>query len=215
MKKHLFYFVRHGESLLNAEGIRQSADGSLSDKGKEQADITGQRLQQRNIEIIYASPFTRTQETAEIINKYLNKKIIYNDLLVERRNPSEIIGQSVKDPKVMQIVDLIDKSYHADDYRYSDEENFTDMRDRAKKLLEFLETIKEKQVLVVTHSIFLKMVIAYMIYRDRLTASKYNTLSYINPSNNASITLCEYTGGWFAPPKDERWKLLSWDDYAR
>ena len=45
----------------------------------------------------------------------------------------------------MQIVDLIDKTYHSDDYRYSDEDNFADMRDRAKKLLEFLETIKEKR----------------------------------------------------------------------
>lgn len=215
MKRHLFYFVRHGESILNSQGIRQGSEGSLSDKGKAQADITGQRLKHRKIEVLLVSPYTRTRETAAEINKYLNKPIEYNDLLKERRNPSEIVGQHADDPEVRKIVDLIDRSYHLDDYRYSDEENFEDLRDRAKALLAYLETRKEKTVLVVTHGIFLKMFIAYMLYRDNLTASGYNKLSFFNASNNAAITVCEYVDGWFAPKPPKRWKLLSWDDYAR
>jgi broad specificity phosphatase PhoE len=215
MRKHLFYFVRHGESILNSKGIRQGADGSLSDKGKAQADITGQRLKNRKIEVLLVSPYTRTKETAAEINKYLDKPIEYNDLLKERRNPSEIVGRSVSDPVVMHIVDQIDKSYHLDNYRFSDEENFEDLRDRAKALLAHLETRKEKTVLVVTHGIFLKMFIAYMLYGDKLTASGYNKLSFFNASNNAAITVCQYVDGWFAPPKEKRWTLLGWDDYAR
>lgn len=216
MSKHLFYFVRHGESILNAKGIRQGPDGSLSENGKHQADITGSRLTRRKIQIILASPYTRTKETADIINTHLHKPIEYVDLLIERKNPSEIIGKSVTDPDVIHIVDMVDKSFHSDDYRYSDEENFADLRDRAKKLISYLETRKEKNILVVTHGIFLKMVIAYMLYRDTLTAARYNTLSYFNASNNAAITVCEYRDGFFAPRDHaKRWKLLSWDDYTR
>lgn len=216
MTRHLFYFVRHGESILNAQGIRQGPDGSLSENGRHQAEVTGTRLKNRNIDVVLVSPYTRTRETADIINQSVQKPIEYNDLLVERRNPSEIVGKSVKDPDVIHIVELIDKSYHSDDYRFSDEENFADMKERAKQLLAYLETRQEKTVLVVTHGIFLKMVIAYMLYRDKLNAGRYNTLSYMNASNNAAITVCEYKDGFFAP-KDhaKRWKLLSWDDYAR
>ncbi len=160
MTRKLFYFVRHGESLLNAAGIRQGSDGSLSEKGKLQAEATGKRLYNYPFQIILASPFTRTRETAVIINTCFKKpkRIEYSDLLKERKNPSEIIGKSMSDPEVMSIVDHIDKSYHSDDFRYSDEENFLDLKFRAKETLAYLATRREKVVLVVTHGIFLRLI---------------------------------------------------------
>lgn len=225
MAHHLFYFVRHGQSILNDRGIRQDSHGQLSERGVEQAHITGERMAEEQsgngkVDVILCSPYDRTRETADIINMHLKVKtpIVYNDLLAERRNPSEIIGRSVDDPEVRKIVDIIDHSYHDDTFRYSDEENFADLRDRAKQCLEFLETRKEKRILVVTHGIFLKMLIAYMINHDELTAHEYNKLSFFNPSNNAGITVCEYTNGLFntslfAPRPENRWKLITWDDH--
>jgi broad specificity phosphatase PhoE len=145
--------------------------------------------------------------------------IEYNPLFAERRNPSEIIGQSIDNPEVKKIVNMIDHSYHDDTYRFSDEENFTDLRDRARDCLAYLETLKEKKVLVVTHGIFLKMLIAYMLYRENLTAAAYNKLSFFNPSNNAGVTVCELTKGLFntmfgAPKPEERWELIAWDNHV-
>ncbi len=225
MSTHLFYFVRHGQSILNDKGIRQGSVGQLSDKGVEQAHITGERLAEEQsehgkIQKILCSPFDRTRETADIINMHLKVKsrIEYTPLLAERRNPTEIIGQSVDDLEVRKIVNLIDHSYHDDTYRFSDEENFSDLRDRARDCLAYLETQKSKKILVVTHGIFLKMLIAYMLYRDTLTAADYNKLSYFNPSNNAGITVCELKKGIFgtmfgAPKAEKRWKLIVWDDH--
>lgn len=217
MSRKTFYFVRHGESLLNAQGIRQGSEGSLSEIGKAQAVTTGQRLARHKIDIILASPYLRTKETAAIINEQLKKKkqIEYVDLLHERRNPSEIIGKSIDDPNVKHIIDIIDKSYHDNNYRYSDEENFQDLKDRARSLLEFLAARPEKNILVVTHGIFLRMVAAYIEYGDTLNAATYNTLSFWNASNNAAITVCQYQKGLFGPPKNKRWKVLAWDDYSR
>lgn len=225
MARKLFYMVRHGESLLNAEHIRQGSEGSLSDKGREQAAAAGERLSHIKFDVMLVSPFTRTRETAEIISKYVKvkKPTEFSDLLVERRNPSEIVNKSANDPHVAEIVDIIDKSFHSDDFRYSDEENFSDLKERAKKLLVYLRQRPEEKILVVTHSIFLKMVAAYIIHRDKLDAKKYNLLSFINSSNNASVTVCEYDSGWlgdgwlgrkFFPPEN-RWRLIAWDDYAR
>lgn len=211
MGKKIIYFVRHGETILNAKGIRQGPDGALTEKGRKQAEETAKRFpkEKGRPEIIIASPYERTKETAGIIAQELNMPVKYCDLLVERRNPSEIIGKSGSDPEVKKIVDLIDKSFHEDNLRYSDEENFTDLKERAKKLLKYISKIRKKRIIMVTHGIFLKMVTAYMIYGDSLTASEYNSLSYFNPMNNAGMTICTYQRHWF---KKDEWKVLIWND---
>lgn len=211
MAVQVIYFVRHGETVLNAKGIRQGPDGPLSEKGVEQAKETAKRFPTKKgkPQVIIASPFQRTRETAAIIAKELGMNVEYNDLLVERRNPTEIIGHSGEEEAVKSIVDRIDKSFHDDGLRYSDEENFVDLKARAKKLLEYITTRKERQIIMVTHGIFLKMVVSYMLEGDTLTASEYNKLSYINPMGNAALTICTRTFGFLRKTK---WKVLVWND---
>ncbi|MEK7080940.1 MAG: histidine phosphatase family protein [Patescibacteria group bacterium] len=211
MATKLIYFVRHGETVLNAQNIRQGPEGSLTEKGREQALATAKRFPKEvgRPQIIIASPYQRTKETAEIIAKELNMKVKYSDLLVEKRNPSQVIGHWGGEREVKQIIDRIDKSYHADDLRVSDEENFIDLKARAKKLLAYIGKIRQKRIIMVTHAIFLKMVISYMLYGDKLTASEYNNLSYFNPINNAGMAICSYTHHWF---KKDEWKLIIWND---
>ncbi len=211
MAKKLIYFVRHGETENNAKNIRQGPEGPLSAKGRGQALATAKRFPKWNgrPEVIIASQYERTKETAGIIANELHMNVIYSDLLVERRNPSEIIGHEGGERSVKQIVDYIDKSFHDDDLRYSDEENFTDLKERAKKLLRYIKSRPEKKIIMVTHGIFLKMVISYILVGEKLTASKYNNLSYLNPINNAGMTICSYKSHWF---KKDEWKLLVWND---
>jgi broad specificity phosphatase PhoE len=213
MATKIIYFVRHGETVLNAQNIRQGAEGSLTEKGRAQALETAKRFpkQKGRPEIIIASPFERTRETAEIIAKELGLKIKYSVLLVERRNPSEVIGHWAGEPEVKHIIDRIDNSYHADDLRVSDEENFTDLKNRAKKLLTYIKRRRQSKIIMVTHKIFLKMVVSYMLHGDALTASQYNSLSYWNPIENAGMAICTCTSHWF---KKDEWKLLVWNDLA-
>lgn len=211
MATKLIYFVRHGETENNAKNIRQGSEGSLSEKGREQALATAKRFPKNKgrPQTIIASPYERTRETAEIIAKELKMKVKYLDLLVERRNPSEVIGHEGGEREVREIIDRIDKSYHADDLRISDEENFIDLKKRAKRLLSYIRWRREKRIIMVTHGIFLKMVASYMLYGDRLTASEYNNLSYFNPIDNAGMAICSYTHHWF---KKNEWKILVWND---
>lgn len=211
MASKIIYFVRHGETILNAEGVRQGSEGGLTEKGKNQVLATAKRFPKETgrPEIIISSPFQRTKETAEIIAKELDMQIIYSDLLKERKNPTEIIGHWGEEHETKQIIDRIDKSYHADDLRVSDEENFNDLKKRARELLIYISKRPEEKIIMVTHKIFLKIVVSYMIYGEKLTASQYNNLSYFNPIENAGMAICSYTHHFF---KKDEWKLIVWND---
>lgn len=211
MATKLVYFVRHGETELNAQHVRQGPEGSLSEKGRGEALATAKRFPKEKgcPQVIIASPYQRTKETAEIIAKELKMPVEYSELLVERKNPTEVVGHSGQEKKVREIMDRIDKSYHTDNLRYSDEENFVDLKERAKSLLSYIINRPEERMIMITHGIFLKMIVSYMLYGDALTASKYNSLSYFNPINNASMAICSYTTHLF---KKNEWKILVWND---
>lgn len=207
----LIYFVRHGETESNAKGIRQGSEGHLNEKGRAQALATAQRFPKHKggPQVIISSPYERTRDTAEIIGKQLDMPVEYSDLLVERKNPTEIIGHQGGEKEVRKIIDRIDKSFHDDNLRYADEENFVDLKERAKKLLAYIVERPEERIIMITHGIFLKMVISFMLEGEKLTASEYNNLSYLNPINNASMAICSYTTYFF---KKNEWKLLIWND---
>ncbi len=211
MRVRRFYFVRHGETTLDAEHTRQGENGALSENGRRQAERTGRYLKHFPIKSIIASPYERARETAGIINRHLNVPIVYSPLLVERRNPSEIIGKRDDDPIVVKIVDQMDRSYHKDTYRFSDEENFEDLKNRAHQALAFLSRQGGSETCVVTHSLFLKMLVAYLLYRKRLHAADYIKLSFFNASDNASITVCEFhPWKWFS--RTRGWEVVSYNE---
>jgi broad specificity phosphatase PhoE len=194
-----FYFIRHGETLLNASHVRQGVEGGLSEAGRRQAEQVGRYLKRFPIERIISSAYPRAQETTNIINTHLNVPVIYSPLLAERKNPSEIVGKRADGPSVIRIVDQIDLAYHKDEYRFSDEENFADLKRRARKCLNLLARQGVRETAVVTHHVFLKMLVAYLLYRKRLHAVDFAKLSFFNVSDNAGITICEF----------HPWKLFS------
>jgi probable phosphoglycerate mutase len=187
-----FYIVRHGETVLNAKHVRQGEEGGLSEEGRDQAKRVGAYLKQFPIKEIISSTYERAKETSELINTELHVPIAYSKLFVERRNPSEIIGKSRELPEVKKIVDQIENAYHPDDYRYSDEENFVELKTRARTCLNLLARQGVGGSVIVTHHVTLKMLLAYILYREKLHASDFVKLSFLNISDNATITVCEY-----------------------
>ncbi len=62
------YIVRHGETMWNAEGrIQGHTDVGLTERGKEQARATAQRLSGVHFDVAYSSDMSRTRDTARII----------------------------------------------------------------------------------------------------------------------------------------------------
>ncbi|MFA7252734.1 MAG: class I tRNA ligase family protein [Candidatus Paceibacterota bacterium] len=83
------FVVRHGEADNNVLGVISSdpkRPHHLTEVGKKQVAETAEKLKDKKIDLIYVSPFVRTQESAKIIADILDlssDKIITDDRLHE------------------------------------------------------------------------------------------------------------------------------------
>ena len=198
------YFVRHGESEDNSAPIIQNGDTALNEKGFSQADAIAKRLANLEFDILIASPLLRAQQTAHIISEKTNKKIITSELFVEYRRPSEQFGLTRNDPATVKLI----KSYFAalrEGTTYKDGEGFQEMYDRAKKCLQYLESLPENKIVVVMHGVFLKFLCAVAIMEDSASPVICNQFTKNMFMDNTGITVLKYNNNW---------SLKVWNDSA-
>lgn len=153
MKK--LYFVRHAESEGNVGILRQGHSTPLTERGNEQAFLVAERFKNIEIDRIISSPQIRAKSTAEAIQKVTNKPLDFSDLLIERKRPSIFEGKPKDIPEAVTADKEMKERFHETDWRYSDEENFSDLKKRALKFLEYVDTLPEENILLVTHGVFL------------------------------------------------------------
>jgi isoleucyl-tRNA synthetase len=70
-----FFVIRHGEADNNILGIISSnikTPHHLTEKGRAQVKEAAEKLKDKKIDLIYVSPFIRTQETAKIVAEILH-----------------------------------------------------------------------------------------------------------------------------------------------
>lgn len=204
------YFIRHGESEGNTGPIRQDGSSTLSMRGREQAVFMADRCSKLPIDAIVASPMTRAQETAEIIGNKIGKEIQSSDFFRERRRPSAQTGKPKNDPQALIIDQEIWDNFGTAGYRHSDEENFEDLRNRAKDALQFLADRPEDHIVVVTHGFFMRIVLAYITFRERLTGRECEMFMRTFHMENTGLTIVKYAGADKEPP----WWVWTWNDHA-
>ena len=79
------YLLRHGQTDYNDKGIIQGdLPISLNENGINQAFEAKKQIDNIDIDLIISSPIVRTMETADIVNKGRNIKIITDKRLEER-----------------------------------------------------------------------------------------------------------------------------------
>ena len=146
-----YFLMRHGQAQSNAGNkisSHVSDENTLTEKGKEQVEKTALRLKTKNIDLIVASPFVRTKQTAECVARSVGftKDIIFDERLQE-------IDTGTFSGKTAQ-------EYHA--HFASLKEKFTktppegeNLSDMKKRLGEFLYELdskyENKKILIVTH----------------------------------------------------------------
>lgn len=82
-----FVFLRHGESLGNAQSRWQGqSDYPLTEKGRAQAQALAARWKAEKVtfDLVLSSPLGRAKETAAIIASKLDLKIEFDDIWLER-----------------------------------------------------------------------------------------------------------------------------------
>lgn len=200
------YFVRHGQSEGNLTFTHQNAETRLTELGLRQAQRVADRLSQLEIDIILASDFVRTQQTAAVIAQKLGLEIISEPLLREVKRPTELEGLKTDHPTAVSIKRQIKKNLHKQDWRYSDEETFWDVAARAGKLVEKLEQRTEQNILCVAHGEILRNIVLTLTLRDGYSPQALEEAHKTMHLENTGLTVCEFKQG--------SWELLTWNDYA-
>jgi len=204
MKK--VYFVRHGESEYNAKRLHQHGDVSLSESGVKQAEEIAERFLDISVDVIISSPYLRAKQTAEAISKRINKNIEFEKKIVELVRPSIFVGKNYDDKSIEFIKKYIKENEHNPEWRYADEENFFDIKNRALEFLLELSRRDESEILVVTHGHFLRVIIGCMMFGDGFSPKEFAYLEHFLVIKNTGLTLCEYG--------KNGWKLVTWNDHA-
>lgn len=94
-----FVFLRHGESIGNAEARWQGqSDYPLNETGRAQAQALAKRWQEEGakFDLAITSPLVRAKETAEIIASALNIKLEADPIWMER-NIGEMTGLTAEE----------------------------------------------------------------------------------------------------------------------
>jgi broad specificity phosphatase PhoE len=210
-----FYIVRHGETAGNAGGVYQDATIPLSDTGREQAKAVAERCAKLPIEAMIVSSMQRTRETALFISERVSAPVEFSDLFIERKIPTGLAGRKKTDTDVMGIT----KEIHTFDAgkRYADEENFDDLKARAGKALAFLQQRPENSVLVVSHGMFMRTLIARAIFSDAMTPNEFNTFMQATFTINTGITVLTYDEDASEDDPEgprAKWRLKVFNDHA-
>jgi probable phosphoglycerate mutase len=152
------FVVRHGQDLDNANKILNGhRNEPLTSIGREQARLTGIKLLNKDIEIIFASPLNRAHETAFIISELINVDNIISMEDLKERDFGELTGKPLADiPKLTKHVYVGDKiNYFLDGPGV---ETFPKLMIRAKKVLKaIVKQSGDKNTLIVTHGDMSKM----------------------------------------------------------
>lgn len=162
--------TRHGQTDWNVLGkIQGQTDIELNDVGRQQAEETGKLIENETINLIITSPLKRAKETAQIINKRFNVKIIEDCRLMERKfgqseglTKNDIRQLKVNNPEIDDI------------WNYNKNIEFNGreiMYDFCNRIYEFLDdvikTYKDKNILLVTHG-GVSLIIKYYFTNDSL-----------------------------------------------
>ena len=175
MKATRLYLVRHGATQLTAEDRFSGQVGvDLSDEGRWQAKLLGERLRREKLTAIYSSPLSRTMETARIIAGCCELQPVPVDALREishgrwegltRREVEERHGEEYA-------------AWEEDPFTFAPEGGETGVAVLARALPALREIVTRhvgERVLVVSHKATIRLLLSSLLgfeergYRDRL-----------------------------------------------
>ena len=202
------YLVRHGESEGNAQRIYQTPDALLSPKGKEQALILQRRFKDISIDTLYCSTLKRAQETAEIINELFNLSIQATNLVNEWGKPTTLLGKEVEGKEAQEFHNAL-RSRPEDPYwKWQDEESIGEVRDRTVRFLEEMKRIPQQNILVVMHSLPMKMMLSVVLFGPEHIPFVQGSSPFPVHISNTGITVFQLLEG------KEYWELLTWNDHT-
>jgi probable phosphoglycerate mutase len=178
MKATRLYLVRHGATQLTAEDRFSGAIGvDLSVEGRAQVERLAERLASEPISAVYASPLSRTVETATILATPHRLPVVQRDGLREISH-GRWEGLSRQDVETRFAEEYA--AWDADPFTFAPEGGESGLAVLARSLpviREIVVTHVGQNVLVVSHKATLRLLLSSLLgfdergYRDRLDQS--------------------------------------------
>ncbi|TVX91863.1 histidine phosphatase family protein [Paenibacillus agilis] len=182
MENHIttVYIVRHGQTEWNVEHRLQGhQDSPLTEFGVRQAEWLGESMANEAIDRVYSSSSGRAHRTAEIIRGSRSIDIIDTDDFKEIGLGSwEGISQTEAKERFPEQFDHFWKD--PAQFQVDNSETFQQVSDRAvRKLNEIVSEHRGKSIVIVTHTVVVKVLMAYFEGR---AMNKLWDLPYIHPA---------------------------------
>lgn len=161
-------------------------DSPLTEKGIKQANELAKRIKNINFNVIYSSPLGRAMETAKIIRAQRNTPIIKDDRLMEI-DLGDWEGLNEKEIKVKNSKELYNFGTNPKIYKPDNGEKFQQVKVRAVSLIkDIVNNCEGKKVLLVTHTITLKTIMAYF---ENTSLEKFWNSPYIYQASLSQVNI--------------------------
>lgn len=184
------YVVRHGESEGNVGRFYQGPDNSsLTEHGREQARFIAERCSRLPFEVLIASPALRARQTAEMIAERTGHEIEWSDLLAELAHPTSVLGKSEDDPEARLVNDAWDLGLYGNGPKVDDGEYFPEVFARIDEVLAHLHSREESNILLVTHGLFLRALLARILIGEGITPEQFKRFIFSTRTKNTGITI--------------------------
>jgi len=172
------FLVRHGATELSAEDrFAGAVDVLLSDAGRNQARLLGDRLAYQKVEAIYASPMKRTVETARLIAEPAGLEVETVDAVREIAH-GRWEGKTRADVE-REFAGEYNK-WEEDPFTFAPEGGESGLQVTARALpavLHLVEQHEGKRFVIVSHKATIRLLLSSLLgfdprrYRDRLDQS--------------------------------------------
>jgi probable phosphoglycerate mutase len=215
------YLVRHGATQMTAEDRFSGAVGAeLSAAGREQVERLGARINDDGIAAVYASPFSRSADTARIVAKACALTPVLREELREiSHGPWEGLTRREVEARFPGEY----AAWEADPFTYAPpgaESGVTVLARALPVIREIVTAHAGQTVLVVSHKATIRLVLCSLLgidargYRDRLDQSPacLNVLDFKGPVHARLILFNDISHYTDRPRESARHLSKWWED---
>jgi broad specificity phosphatase PhoE len=167
--------IRHGATVLSAEDrFAGATDVALSDEGREQTQRLAERLSSENFVAVYASPLSRTMETARILAAPHKLPVQARDGLREINHGR---WEQMTRREVEQKFPVEAAEWERDPYTFAPVGGESGLQVTARALPVLIELVRQhpaENILVVSHKGTIRLLLSSLLgfdprrYRDNL-----------------------------------------------
>lgn len=172
------FLVRHGSTVLSSEDrFAGSTDVELSDEGRDQTRRLAKRLSSEKIVAIFASPLSRTMETARILAEPHGLEVQPRD---EFREISHGRWERMTRREVEERFPVEAAEWERDPYTFAPVGGESGLAVTARALpalIELVQTFPTENIIVVSHKATIRLLLSSLLgfdprrYRDNLDQS--------------------------------------------